>query len=217
MTIRIGVYDFFAHLIGGSFLLAFLLYVLQKLLPLPVNIANLSSSQVLILGTIAYVLGYVETPLGSIWYRFWVPKDVYQKTVSKLNQEMAGMGVNLEIMDWYTLVAFIKRHSIDMAQDVEQYNAISIMLRSTSLGFLLFSGVFGIEFLFSSRLLGFIILSFICLFLSIVLIKEVVKYHTYFFRSIYQSLVALILKPEQISEKIQGKSIVSHEPPMHEK
>lgn len=212
MTIRIGVYDFFAHLIGGSFLLAALLYILQKLLPLPVNIANLSSSQVLILGTIAYVLGYAATPMGSIWYRFWVPKDVYQKTVSKLNQELAGMRVNLEIMDWYTLVAFIKRHSVDMAQDVEQYNAISIMLRSTSLGFLLFSVIFGAEFLFSGRSLVFIFLSSICLFLSIVLIQEAVKYHTYFFRSIYQSVVALIVKPDQLSISFQEEGIIKHDP-----
>lgn len=212
MTIRIGVYDFFAHLIGGSFLLAVLLYIFQKILPLPVNIANLSSSQVLILGAMAYVLGYASTPMGSIWYRFWVPKDMYQKTVSKLNQELAGVGVNLEIMDWYTLVAFIKRHSIDMAQDVEQYNAISIMLRSTSLGFLIFSVVFGVEFLFSGHSLGFILLSFICLFLAIVLIQEAVKYHTYFFRSIYQSVVALIVKPEQLSVRFQEGAITKHDP-----
>ena len=205
MTIRIGVYDFFAHLIGGSFLLAVIVYVLQKLLPLPVDIANLSSTQVLILGTVAYVLGYAATPMGSIWYRFWVPKDVYQKTVSKLNQDLVRMGVSLDIMDWYTLVAFIKRHNVDMAQDVEQYNAISIMLRSTSLGFLLFSGIFGVEFLFSNRLLGFVLLSLICLGLSIVLIQEAVKYHTYFFRSIYQSVVALIMQPEQLSIKFQIK------------
>jgi hypothetical protein len=205
MTIRIGVYDFFAHLIGGSFLLAALLYILQKLLLLPIDIANLSSIHILILGTIAYVLGYVVTPIGSIWYRFWVPKDIHQKTLSKLNKELVGIGVNLEIMDWYTLVAFIKRHSIDMAQDVEQYNAISIMLRSVSLGFLLFSVIFDIEFLFSNRSLEFILLSFICLFLSIVMIQEAVKYHTYFFRSIYQSIVALLVKPEQLSVCFRSK------------
>ena len=171
----------------------------------------------MILGTIAYVLGYAATPMGSIWYRFWVPKDLYQRTVSRLNQEIAGMGVNLEVMDWYTSVAFIKRHSVDMAQDVEQYNAISIMLRSTSLGFLLFSGVFGIEFLLFNRSPGLIFLGFICLFLSIVLIQEAVKYHTYFFRSIYQSVVALILKPEQISAKFQAKGAVDHNPSTNEK
>ena len=203
MTIRIGVYDFFSHLIGGGFLLAVFLYVLQKFLDIPIDIMNLSSTQLLILGTVSYVLGYAATPMGSLWYSLWVPKDIYQRAVNLLKQEIPGMEVNIQDMDWYTLVAFIKRNNVDMAQDVEQYNAISIMLRSTSLGFLLFAIIFICEFIIVNRSAGFMLLILICLFLSILLIKESVKYHTYFFRSIHQSVVALIAKPEQLSVKLQ--------------
>ena len=101
MRIKIGIYDFFTHLIGGSFLLATLSYILPGLPIFSVNISNLSPSQVLILAIITYVMGYVMTPMQSIWYSFWVPKDMCQKAVSKLNQELSGMGVNLQIMDSY--------------------------------------------------------------------------------------------------------------------
>ena len=105
-----------------------------------------------------------------------------------------------------------------MAQDVEQYDAISVMLRNISFGFLLFSILLGVQGLFSSYAAPlFILLGFLCLFLSIMLIKEAVKYQTYFFRSIYQSVVALLVKPEQLSIRFQEKGILNHNPSIHEK
>ena len=206
MSIKVGVYDFFTHLIGGSFLLAIILYILQRLLPLPIDIANLSSTQFLILGTIGYVLGYVATPISShYWYRFFVPKELYQNTIQALNKQIPQMEVNLDEMDWYTLIAFIKKQNIDMAGDIEQYNAISIMLRSTSFGLLLFSITFIVDFFLKNYVIGFLFLSIVCFILSVILIRESVTYHTYFFRSIYQSVVALIIQPEQLSVKIRAR------------
>lgn len=216
MRIKIGIYDFFAHLISGGLLLATLLYVLQRLFRLPVSIPNIPYSQIWILGVIVYMMGFAMIPMGSLWYSCWVPEDMCQKAVSKLNQKLVGMGANLEIMDSYTLLAFVKRHSIDMARGVEQYYTISVILRSISLGFLLLSISFGVEFSFFGFSPGLIIFSFLCLFISIMLIQEAVKYHTCFFRRIYQSVVALIIKPEQLSIRFQERSILEHEPSVHE-
>lgn len=205
MTIRIGVYDFFSYLIGGGFLLGAILYVVQKFLPVSSSLLNLSTPQFLILGTIAYVMGFVSKPISSRWYGLWVPKDLYQKTVNGLKAENPRLRVDIKDMDWYTLVAFIKRNNLDMALEVEQYNAKSIMLRSVSLGFLIFSSILGLEFVLPGRWLGHLILSLICFLLSIILIKQSIIYHTYFFRSIYQSVVATIIEPDQLSVTIDRK------------
>lgn len=216
MRIKIGICDFFAHLIGGSLLLATLLYVFQKLLRLPITVPYIPYSQIWILGVVVYIMGFVMTRMGSIWYSCWTPENICQNAVSKLNQELADMGVNLEVMDWYTLLAFIKRHSVDMARDVEQNITISTMLRSMSLGFLLLSLFFGVESLFSSYSLGFIFPCISCFFISVILIQEAVKYHIYFFRRLYQSVVSLIIKPEQLPIRFQERVILVHEPSVDE-
>lgn len=209
MSIRIGLYDFFAQLIGGSFFLAAIFYILQKMLPIPISITNLSTTHLLILGVIAYVFGYATSRMAYFWYRVWQPKDLYKKTIEKLAQQLSDrMEVDIQAMDWYTLVAFIKRHNLDMAQDVVQYHAVSLMLRSTSFGLLIFTFIFCFEFLIGNRLLGYALLSVLCLFLSIILIQEAVRYHTYFFRSIYQSVIALLVEPEQLSVKFRQGNII---------
>lgn len=204
MSIRIGIYDIFTHLIGGSFLLAFLLYVIQKQTPLPVDIFELSVAQLIILGIASYVLGFVATPLSSkLWFRFFSRGDLHQQAVEGLRNEIPGMEINLKEMDWYTLIAFIKKHNQDMAQDVEQFNAISIMLRSVSFSLLLFGIVFGYEYLAEKYPIDGLILALICFVLSIVLVQSSVTYRKYFYRSIYQSVVALIAHPKQLSVKLK--------------
>ena len=210
MTIRIGIYDFFAQLIGGSFFLTAIFYLLQKMLPLPINILTITTTQLVILGVIAYVIGYATSRLANFWYRLWAPKHLYRITIEKLTQELIErMNFEVQKMDWYTLLAFIKRHNLDMAQDVVQFHAVSLMLRSTSFSLFIFAIIFCFEFLLVDRLIGYIFLSVLCLFLSIILIQEAVRYNTYFYRGIYQSVVALIVKPEQLS--INFKSESSHQ------
>lgn len=208
MSVKLGLYDFFAQLIGGSFFLAAILYVLQKVMPIPVTILGASTSQLVILGTIAYVIGYATSRIAYYWYRLWSPKDLYRQTIEGLSQELREkMEVEIRELDWYTLVAFIKKQNLDMAQDVVQYHAISMMLRSTSFGLLVFAAIFFVELILGKHLAGYLLLSATCLLVSILLVQEAVRYHKFFFRSIYQSVVALLLEADQLSTKFQNRAI----------
>ena len=199
MSIRIGTYDFFAHLVGGGFFLASILYLLQRIIPLPISVTSLSTVELLGLGAVAYVLGHVAHRLSSmLWYRFFAPKDLYQRTIQKLSQDIPSVKFNFEDTDWYTLVAYIKKHSADMAQDVEHFHAVSIMLRSTSFSLLLFGLVFGVEFFTNNYSYSQLILCVISLFLSVILVRISVTYNVYFYRSIHQSVIALVIKPEEL-------------------
>lgn len=205
MGITIGIYDFFSRIIPGGILVAALLYLLQKDLLLSASLSNLSTLQLIALGTLSYIMGYVLTPISDPWNRLFRPKNLYKKTISELSKELPAVEMSLDDMNWYTLLAFIKRHNMPMSQDVEQLNAVSIMLRNTSFALLLFCLIFTFEFVFGNHLLRDGLLSIFCLFSSIVLVRESVKFRTWFYKAVYQSVVALIAEPKQLSVKFQSK------------
>jgi hypothetical protein len=205
MSITIGIYDFFSRIIPGGVFVAALLYILQKDSSLAINLANVSTLQFVILGTLSYIFGFILTPVSEPWYRFFRPKNLYKKTIDDLGKELPTVEMNLQDMDWYTLLAFIKRHSMQMAQDVEQLNAVSIMLRNTGFSFVCFALIFAAEILFGNHVLRNIFLSIFCLLASVVLAHEAVKFRTWFYRAVYQSVVALIAEPKQLSVKFLTK------------
>jgi len=208
MAIKLGTYDFFAHLISGSFFLAYILYMSQNFLPITIDIANLSIPMLLILGIIAYVLGHVAHQLSSqLWYRFFAPKDLYKKTIGQLSKEVPYVKFDIDNTDWYTLVSYVKKQSIDMAQDIEHYHVISVMHRSISFVLLLFSLTFGVEFFQNNYSYSQLVLTIFSLTFSILLARISVTYHRYFFRSIHQSIIALIMKPEQLPIKLREKAV----------
>jgi hypothetical protein len=149
MSIRIGIYDFFARVIPGGVVLAALLYILTRYFGFSTSLLSLSTTQLIALGALAYIIGFVLTPLSAPLYRKLRPKNLYQETIIQLGRELPVIEIQYKDMDWYTLLAFIKRHNMDMGLDVEHLNAVSIMLRNTSLGTFMFSVIFAIEFLFS--------------------------------------------------------------------
>ena len=103
MSFKLGLYDFFAQLIGGSFFLAAILYVLQKVMPLPITILDASASQLVILGTVAYVVGYAASRIAYYWYGLWLPENLHGRIVESLSHELrAKMNVEIRELDWYT-------------------------------------------------------------------------------------------------------------------
>lgn len=199
MSIRIGIYDFFAHVIPGGVLLAAILFGLRHVAPLPIDIADASTLQFLALGTVAYILGYAIDPLSKRWEKLFRPKDLYQRTVASFQAQNPKVAVQTESLDLFTLLYFIKRHSIEMSQDLDQLKAVSIMLRNTSFGLLIVALVFWVEGLLTNQRVFFGMVGVLCLGLAIALIRESIKFETWFIKAIHQSVVALIAEPHQLS------------------
>ena len=59
MSIRVGIYDFFARVIPGGLRLAAFLYILIRYFSFSINFIKLSTTQLIILGAIAYVIGFI--------------------------------------------------------------------------------------------------------------------------------------------------------------
>ncbi|MFM7449169.1 MAG: hypothetical protein ACKO24_11285 [Leptolyngbyaceae cyanobacterium] len=204
MGIAIGIYDFFSHAIPGGVVVAAILYLLQRDLLLSTNHTSLSVQLLIILGTLSYILGYVLDPFSLFWYRIFSPKNHHKKVIEDLDKNLLSVEINLQDIDWYTLLAFVKRNNMHMSQDVERFNVTSIMLRKVSLGMLIFAFIFSFEFIFINRLPMLVFLGVFCLVTSIVLIKESVKFKSWFYAAIYQSVAALVAEPKNLPVKFKS-------------
>ncbi|MEL6779487.1 MAG: hypothetical protein AAFO06_19765 [Cyanobacteria bacterium J06597_16] len=202
MGISLSLYDFFAHLVpGGVFLAAFLYAFAEAWLRSP-EFSQLSTLPLMGIALISYVLGYVVDPIGNRWYRFFrrnIPLyGISAQAAKDLCQLYPGIRIDVQAMGWYVLLAYIKRRNLPMAQEIEQLNVTHIMLRGLSLGLLLFSVVFCGKAMVGTRTLPYILLSLLSMGMSYVLIQEAIKFRIWFYKSIYQSTLALTLKPGQL-------------------
>jgi hypothetical protein len=78
MSIRVGIYDFFAYTIPGSLYLAIVVYgfVVFGLFEFDVSwLSNLSLVQIIASSILAYIVGLVVDLIAKQWYRLFRPKD----------------------------------------------------------------------------------------------------------------------------------------------
>lgn len=207
MSIKLSIYDFFSYLIPGGIITAAFFFVLNKHLGLAIDFGSLSTVEFLILATLAYLVGFATDFIsGKTWYKLFRRKDLFEVTMSNFNKRHPSFEVLFEEMDWYIPFSFIKKQSLDMAQDIDKFNVTNKMLRNSSFGFFLFAIIFIVEFFLDGHSSVYAIFSVSCLVISIILARQSVKFATWFYQSIFQTLIAILAKPEQMPVKFVVKS-----------
>ena len=207
MSIKLGIYDFFAYIIPGGIVTAAILFVLIKHLGLVIDFGNLSIIEFVAFVTFAYLMGYTNDFIArKTWYKIFHRKNLFETTIADFNKRNHAIEVMLHEMDWYIPLSFIKKQNLDMAQDIDKLNVQNIMLRNSSFGILIFAIIFGVEFFSSGSSPIYAIASVFCLVVSVILARESIKFAAWFYTSIYQSLVALLITPEQLPIKFISKT-----------
>lgn len=206
MSIKLGIYDFFAYAIPGGIVTTAILFLLIKHLGLAIDFGNLSIIEFIVLVTLAYLIGYTNDFIArKTWYKIFHRKNLYETTIADFNKRNPAIEVLLHEMDRYITFSFIKKQNLEMAQDIDKLNVQNIMLRNSSFGVLLFAIIFGVEFFLSGYSLIYAIASVFCLVMSVILVRESIKFASWFYQSIYQNLVAFLVTPEQLPIKFLSK------------
>ncbi len=202
MGISLDLYDFFAHLIPGGFLLLAFLYGFQEAWLRSPDFAKLSTVHLLAFALISYVLGYMLEPLSSRWYKLFQPKSnsfILSKAAAQtLCQNHPQLTIDAQGMSWYVVLAYIKRYNLPMAHELERFNVTHIMLRGLSVGLLFCCLVFCSKIMTAARAEPYVVLSLLSMAMSYLLIQEAIKFRRWFHESIYQAALALTLTPEQL-------------------
>jgi len=91
--------------------------------------------------------------------------------------------------DWRSLLAYIRTRDFELASDIDRQNAVSIMLRNVSLGLLLFAINSLLQFILTSDSVS-IYICIAMLSLSLLIIRESVKFREWYYSSIYETILA---------------------------
>jgi hypothetical protein len=191
MSIRIGIYDFFAYTIPGAVYLSAIVYLLHTLHVVSVDPTSFSLSipDIVILAVLSYISGLVLDPLPApLWERLFGSKEVSEVALDEFKQDHPSLAINFGAKDWPILLAYIRLEDIDVASDIDKSNAMSKMFKNICFGFFIFSAISIIQV----PRAGFwsVLLPLMFLLLSFLAGRQGTRFRRWFYLMIYEAIVA---------------------------
>lgn len=138
MSIKIGIYDFFAYTIpGGMYLVSviYLGYIFQSFI---IDITTFDLVPLLIFVALSYVIGLILNPISYKWHRLFKTKDISRTTLEKFQNNNFNFKFKFEPRDIPILIRYIKQNDMEVASEMGQFNAMHIMLRNRNVSLSLF-------------------------------------------------------------------------------
>lgn len=138
MSLKVGVYEFFARLIPGGFYLFVVGYlcILLKLVTIDLQtLNNFSVSVVIVAAIVAYILGYIFDPFALLWFRMFKSKNFSKIVLEEFKKMHSELELNIQDKDWPIVLAYLRNENLEVVNALETYNATSIMFRNISFGF----------------------------------------------------------------------------------
>lgn len=208
MNIRLGIYEIFSRILpGGVYIAAIIqLAVILGLVTFDMNsINNLSFMSSLGLVVVAYILGGVFDGLAYTLFKLFNKPGYSARTFAefKLKNKHRWI-IDFEDGDWQIVLAFIRTKNLELASELERNNALSVMLRNVSLG-LLFMAINSLIQFFISWSPLFALLCIILLIVSIVIVREAVKFRGWFYNSIYETIIAYRIDLENTIRPVKSR------------
>jgi hypothetical protein len=192
MSIRIGIYDFFAYTIPGALMLLIILGFLDALgiQDMWIKFHSLNTFQVVLSIVSCYLAGYVFNPFLAKWSGFFEAKDFVHDTLAQLKMRNPEIVANINHVDWPIWMASIRRENLDLAFEIDRFLAIAKMLRGASI-FLLFGGIIILVYVLNSRFSAWYLpITIVSTFLSILMVKESIKHKRWFYFVIFETVIS---------------------------
>lgn len=195
MSIRIGLYDFFAFTVPGVFYLLIVGYTLA-LFQVPTGnygaLNDLSISSFIVLVGAGYITGQLVDPIAYGWMRLFYGPNTRQRVWAfhHFQQVHPRLVPNFEVTDWEILLQMLKAKHPDVASEVEMHNVASIMLRNISLGFTILAIVFLAYYLVVAPNVWNLVLATVCLVLSYIGLRQSRMKREWFYAGIFNAVAA---------------------------
>jgi len=193
MSVRIGLYEFFAYTIPGVFylLIAGFAASIFGLLPITWSTVNdLSLTSLIILTGAGYVCGYLMDFFAYRLARPFRPKATVEATLQSFEKQHPWIRKNFTYSDWGILTHMLKQLPNDSVANLEQLNATSMMMRNIGFGFLLLALVFILYFILVSNALGNVVMALISLAFLAVALQVSKKFREWYYFGIYEAVAA---------------------------
>jgi hypothetical protein len=123
-------------------------------------------------------------------YRFLKPRNIQNTTLDAFKKKHPHLEIRFKAHEWPILLAYARQENMDIAANIERFNATFIMLRNISFALLLFAVVQVCQLIIHNFPIIHAILILIFLTLFIVALREAVKYNRWFYSIIYETIIA---------------------------
>lgn len=193
MSIRIGIYDFFAYTIPGALYLIAVGYLATIFGLAALNfqwLANLAGLQVLALAMFAYIGGLIVDPIAMRWSHLFRARDLSGIKLDEFKKAHPDLDVKFKASDWPLLFAYIRRLNADLGSEIDKHNATNIMLRNVSFGLALLAVCEAIQFVVSNFYIWHAILCVSLVAMSIIAVRKSIRYAGWFYSGIYETVAA---------------------------
>jgi len=207
MSVRVGIYQLFARAIPGGFYLftIFYLCVLFGLVTIDFqSLNNLSVIWAVVFAVLAYILGEILDQFALWWHRLFKPRNLSNVVLDEFKQAHAEWEINVQDRDWPILLAYLRQESLEVVNQLETHNATCIMLRNVGLNLMVLSIIQMVQFTQTSYIWN-LVLCIVFGVLSIISGRQATKFKRWFYRGIFEALIACNL---EISEIVKRKSDV---------
>ena len=205
MSIKIGLYDFFAYTIPGVFYLAIATYsaVLFGWLRMELTMLNgISLIAALFLLGAGYVTGIVMDALAELWHRLFNPKGTKQRAFHSLRKNHPGVETRFQANDFGFLLAYLRNKGGDQVAEVERVNVYGVLLRNISLGFAILFVVHIAYYFVVTPAIGALVLASVLLALSGMAGFQGAKFRKWFYEAMFDAVVGEAMKAEDFFARV---------------
>jgi hypothetical protein len=201
---RLGIYDIFSRIVPGGLYLGALVEFARILNLIRFDwgtvLGELGVIPSIGLALIAFVLGSAMDGISVAWHNLF---RLHSKGLNDFKEEHNNWKIEFQEKDWAILRAYIYIHNLNVADEIERHNALSIMMRNISLAFALLSVCEVIQ-LITIGDWRFAVLAVILMFLSYQAAIQARNMRDWFYRSIYETIIGYGLKLEDIVTPVKS-------------
>lgn len=197
MSINLGFYDFFSYLLPG-FLYLYVINEFLRILGLRSIDLNtfLQAGQDPALGQVAlglfgaYVAGHIFDPISlkfffHFLFRLRNPAGATTISLQTITERYPKLGIRFAPKDWEVLHVILRQRSPETVQNIDRYQADSIMLRNIAFGALLLA-LLNVVIFFSTLSAAYLIVAILGFLACWVLASESFKFRIWFFTNIFE-------------------------------
>ncbi len=213
MSIRIGIYDFFANMIPGVF------YILVTAFGLTIfgivdldlfQIQDISLFGFVTLLAAGFILGQMLDMVAYKWFCLFKKRNRFERkeVFASFQQKYPWIEINYRHEDWLLMLHAIRIQIPEAAMDIEQQHAIHIMLRNISLSLFLTSLILLFAFFIVHIHIGSLALAALAAAFSYLAIDRAANRRRWFYMGIYEAFVTnLLLQQKKLESKIDVKQV----------
>lgn len=209
MSFALGFYEIFSYAIPG-FLYILIANGFLQLLKLPhMDLGDLSGNlgYVVLMAIFSYIAGHIGDTIAYRWYRLFNRRGSFEIAINKIKAEYPELNIDFSADDQRMLYSFIKHNNLALAEYLDKFNAIGILLQNLSLGLFLFALTQVAYVFITGKILEYSLGALLGFVFSFVAIKRSMIFKGRYFRGIFEQAlhygtsVEKMFKEEWTAEK----------------